>query len=144
MNYLIDKFFRVSMIYFESIFRGRLPIKYKGIYIIENIWVIHYECLSVNPLNVNESIKSCIHVRYSALHNKFVPIYLLSRRSWQLEATDEDFRNLSDLFERTLKAFVSLDAILNKQTIFYNYFKLQDYSEYKKERRDSIINNLIN
>lgn len=134
MNYLIDKFFRVSMIYFESIFRGRLPIKYKGIYIIENIWVIHYECLSVNPLNVNESIKSCIHVRYSALHNKFV----------QLEATDEDFRNLSDLFERTLKAFVSLDAILNKQTIFFNHFKLQDYSEYKKENRDSIINNLIN
>jgi hypothetical protein len=122
------------MIYFESIFRGRLPIKYKGIYIIENIWVIHYECLSVNPLNVNESIKSCIHVRYSALHNKFV----------QLEATDEDFRNLSDLFERTLKAFVSLDAILNKQTIFFNHFKLQDYSEYKKENRDSIINNLIN
>jgi len=154
MNYLIDKFFRVSMIYFESIFRGRLPIKYKGIYIIENIWVIHYECLSVNPLNVNESIKSCIHVRYSALHNKFVPIYLLSRqfsqqtylprRSWQLEATDEDFRNLSDLFERTLKSFVSLDAILNKQTIFFNHFKLQDYSEYKKENRDSIINNLIN
>jgi hypothetical protein len=73
-----------------------------------------------------------------------VPIYLLSRRSWQLEATDEDFRNLSDLFERTLKAFVSLDAILNKQTIFFNHFKLQDYSEYKKENRDSIINNLIN
>jgi hypothetical protein len=130
MNYLIDKFF----IYFESIFKGRLPIKYEGTYIIENICVIHYECLSVNPLNVNESIKSCIRVRYSALHNKFV----------QLEATDEDFRNLSDLFERTLKAFVSLGAILNKQTIFFNHFKLQDYSEYKKENRDSIINNLIN
>jgi hypothetical protein len=62
----------------------------------------------------------------------------------QLEATDEDFKYLSDLFERTLKAFVSLDAILNKQTIFFNHFKLQDYSEYKKENRDSIINNLIN
>jgi hypothetical protein len=130
MNYLIDKFF----IYFESIFRGRLPIKYKGIYIIENIWVIHYECLSVNPLNVDEAIKECIHIRYSVIHNKFM----------RLEATDEDFRNLSDLFERTLKAFVSLDAILNKQTIFFNHFKLQDYSEYKKENRDSIINNLIN
>jgi hypothetical protein len=130
MNNLIDKFF----IYFESIFKGRLPIKYEGIYIIENIWVIHYECLSVNPLNVNESIKSCIHVRYSALHNKFV----------QLEATDEDFKYLSDLFERTLKAFVSLDAILNKQTIFFNQFKLQDYPEYKRERRNSILNNLIN
>ena len=130
MNNLIDKFF----IYFESIFKVRLPIKYEGIYIIENIWVIHYECLSVNPLNVNESIKSCIHVRYSALHNKFV----------QLEATDEDFKYLTDLFESTLKAFVSLDAILNKQTIFFNHFKLQDYPEYKRERRNSILNNLIN
>jgi hypothetical protein len=130
MNELIDKFF----IYFESIFRGRLPIKYKGIYIIENIWVIHYECLSVNPLNVDEAIKECIHIRYSVIHNKFV----------QLEATDEDFRNLSDLFEKTLKAFVCLDQTLKNQSIFFNQFKLQDYSEYKSERRNSIINNLIN
>ena len=130
MNELIDKFF----IYFESIFRGRLPIKYKGIYIIENIWVIHYECLSVNPLNVDEAIKECIHIRYSVIHNKFV----------QLEATDEDFRNLSDLFEKTLKAFVCLDQTLKNQSIFFNQFKLQDYSRYKSERRNSIINNLIN
>lgn len=130
MNELIDKFF----IYFESIFRGRLPIKYKGIYIIENIWVIHYECLSVNPLNVDEAIKECIHIRYSVIHNKFV----------QLEATDEDFRNLSDLFEKALKSSVCLFETLKNQSIFFNHFKLQDYSEYKKENRDSIINNLIN
>ena len=130
MNDLIDKFF----LYLESLFKGRLPIKYQGIYIIENIWVIHYSCLSVNPINVDEAIKKCIHIRYSALHNKFV----------QLDANDEDFKYLSDLFESTLKAFVSLDAILSKQTIFFSHFKLQDYSEYKRERRDSIINNLIN
>lgn len=127
MNDIIDKFF----LYLECLFKGKLPIKYQGIYIIENIWVIHYECLSVNPLNVDEAIKKCIHIRYSALHNKFY-------------ANDENFKLLGELFESTLKAFVSLDAILNKQTIFFNQFKLQDFSEYKRERRNSILNNLIN
>jgi len=130
MNDLTDKFF----LYLESLFfKGRLPIKYQGVYIIENIWVIHYSCLSVNPLNVDEAIKKCIHIRYSALHNKFV----------QLDANDEDFK-YRELFGSTLKAFVSLDAILSNQTIFFSHFKLQDYSEYKRERRNSIINNLIN
>jgi hypothetical protein len=117
MNNIIDKFF----IYFESIFRGRLPFKYKGTYIIENIWTIHYECLSVNHLNVDDAIKSCIYIRYS-----------------------EDFRNLSDLFEMLLKLSVCLNQTLKNQSIFFNQFKLQDYSEYKSERRNSIINNLIN
>jgi hypothetical protein len=84
--------------------------------------------------NVDEAIKECIHIRYSVIHNKFV----------QLEATDEDFRNLSDLFEKALKSSVCLFETLKNQSIFFNYFKLQDYSEYKKENRDSIINNLIN
>lgn len=130
MNDIIDKFF----LYLECLFKGKLPIKYQGIYIIENIWVIHYECLSVNPLNVDEAIKECIHIRYSVIHNKFM----------RLEATDEDFRNLSDLFEKALKSSVCLFETLKNQSIFFNHFKLQDYSEYKKENRDSIINNLIN
>jgi hypothetical protein len=101
MNYLIDKFF----IYLESIFKGKLPIKYEGIYIIENIWVIHYECLSVNPLNVDEAIKECIHIRYSVIHDNFL----------RLGANDEYLKYLSDLFEKTLKAFVCLDQTLKNK-----------------------------
>lgn len=130
MNDITDKFF----IYLESLFKGKLPIKYEGIYIVENIWVIHYSCLSVNPISIDDAIKRCIHIRYKSLHNRFL----------QLKATDEDLKALNNLFESTLKAFVTLDSILNKQSIFFKQFKLQDYSEYKTERRDSIINNLIN
>jgi hypothetical protein len=127
MNYLIDKFF----IYLTSAFKGRLPFKYKDTYIIEDTWVIHYECLSVDSLDVSEAIKSSIRIKYSDVRNKF----------YSLNVDEKDFK---DLFEKTLKAFVCLDHVLKNQSIFYNYFKLQDYSEYKKERRDSIINNLIN
>ena len=130
MNDLIDKFF----IYLECLFKGKLPIKYQGIYIIESIWVIHYSCLSVNPMSIDDLIKRCIHIRYKSLHDKFS----------QLKATDEDLKALNNLFENTLKAFVTLDSILKKQSIFFNQFKLQDYSEYKTERRNSILNNLIN
>lgn len=130
MNELIDKFF----IYFESFFRGRLPIKYKGTYIIENIWVIHYECLSANTLNIDDAIKSCIHIRYKTLQDKFL----------QLKVSGEDLKSLNDLFEDVLKSLITLNLTLKNQSIFFNHFKLQDYSEYKSERRDSIINNLIN
>jgi hypothetical protein len=127
MNNTIDKFF----IYLTSAFKGRLPFKYKDTYIIEDTWVIHYECLSVDSLDVSEAIKSSIRIKYSDVRNKF----------YSLNVDEGDFK---DLFEKTLKAFVCLDHVLKNQSIFYNYFKLQDYSEYKKERRDSIINNLIN
>lgn len=61
-----------------------------------------------------------------------------------LSANTEDLKSLNDLFETTLKATVCLDQIFKNQSIFFNHFKLQDYSEYKRERRNSIINNLIN
>ena len=130
MNDLIDKFF----IYFASIFRGRLPFKYKGTYIIENVLAIHYECLSANPLNVDESIKLCISGWYPELNNK----------SFKFVTTGEDFKYLRDLFERQLKTLICLEQVLKNQSIFFNHFKLQDYSEYKRENRDSIINSLIN
>jgi len=137
MNDLIDKFF----LYFESIFKGKLPIKYEGVYIIENIWAIHYECLSVNTLNIDDAIKSCIHIRYKSLHNSVVGSSL---HHDNLSANTEDLKSLNDLFETTLKATVCLDQTFKNQSIFFNHFKLQDYSEYKRERRNSIINNLIN
>jgi len=126
MNNIIDKFF----IYLISAFKGRLPFKYRDTYIIGNIWAIHYECLSVDSLDVSEAIKSSIHIKYTVIHNKF----------YSLNVDEKEFK---DLFEKTLKTFVSLEYLLKDQSIFFTQFKLQDYSEYKKEQRDLIIKNLL-
>lgn len=129
INNLIDKY----LIYVESFFsKGKLPYKYKGICIIENTWVIHYECLSVNDINVDNVIKS------TERFYKFLEFVDRDLKSYKL-LNDKDLKYLHSKIEAILKVNVE---IFNP--IFFNQFKLQNYSEYNKERRNSIINNLIN
>lgn len=118
------------LVYIDSLFKGRLPFRYKGIYIIDESWVIHYSCLSVNQIDMSSFIGNCIQQKFTPYLDRF-----------KFESYGQD---LVELYQKSLQAFLGLDAIFEDENIFFTQFKLQRYSEYKSERRDLLIKNLLN
>ncbi len=133
MRDLYDIFF----IYAESLLiRGKLPYKYKGSYNLDDSWILHYESISSTELDINHIIGDSVHTRWLPLQQRFSEIQkTLTKR--------EDIFDFNDLFARTLKSSITLNVIIKNKDIYFKKFKLQDYSEYKSERRNSIINNLL-
>lgn len=133
MRDLYDIFF----IYAESLLiRGKLPYKYKGSYNLDDSWILHYDAISSTELDINYLIKDSVNTRWLPLQQRFSEIKkTLTKR--------EDIFDFNDLFAKTLKSSILLTVIIKNKDIYFKKFKLQDYSEYKSERRNSIINNLL-
>jgi hypothetical protein len=113
-----------------------MPYKYKGSYNLNDFWILHYDAISSTELEINHIIRDSVHTRWLPLQQKFSEIQkTLTKR--------EDIFDFNDLFARTLKSSITLNTNLKNKDIYFKKFKLQDYSEYKSERRNSIINNLL-
>lgn len=130
-----DGFFDLIALIFTCLIEWKLPHKYIGEVKIGNL----VACYSV--ITTSKSIDSAISECYDE-NQIFFDKNLSFKKSLLGVATNND---INILYADLLKSFISLRLVYNRpmDEIYFHKFKLQDISEYKIEKRDKLINKIL-
>ncbi len=131
------------LFYLSCFFLSTRPIRKSGHVFIKDMWVVHYDILFVEDIDIESEIKKTISKNIVIFESGYSSI--LRYRS---DKVDKDMINMCiDTMGIVLKAYINFYRLTNNRPTSNNFLikklKLQELLEYKTEQRDLLIKEIL-